>query len=141
MDERDDYKFFSTSHAKIYESVNEVDVDVSLKNENLFILKMSKFPDENFLVSEPVVKKLADKIRESVVGQVHKFAFVMYLTVIEQEGGESSILWSKKELEGREMESLYEMLILNSNSTVISNFYSPFPGEMALESIVIESPN
>jgi hypothetical protein len=32
MDDRDDYKFFSTSHAKIYEGINDGDFDVELQN-------------------------------------------------------------------------------------------------------------
>lgn len=43
---------------------------------------MSRFPDENFLHSEPVVKKIAKNILKSIETQEHKFAFVLNFHII-----------------------------------------------------------
>lgn len=61
MDGKYDYMFFSTSHATVIENA-DIDFDLNLKDQNLFELKMSKYSDENFLISEPILEKLIKKI-------------------------------------------------------------------------------
>ena len=69
-----------------------------MTDRNLFLLRMSKFPDENFMFSEPAVKKLAEKMKSAYEKGDHVFELILSMTVIEEEGGESVIDWAQKEL-------------------------------------------
>lgn len=68
MDKAYDYKFFSTSHSIINGNVTN-DFEVDLTDRNLYLVKMSEFPDENFLFSEPAVKKLSRYIKTTIHNQ------------------------------------------------------------------------
>lgn len=86
MDHRYEYKFFSTSHTSVLENV-ENSFEIDMTDRNLFLMRMSKFPDENFMFSEPTVKKLVEWMGQNK----HVFTLLLSLTIIEDEGGESTV--------------------------------------------------
>lgn len=74
VDGRLDYRFFQTSHASIEEKLSG-DIFSSEQNDmDLWRVQMSRFPDENFLLSEPTVASLSKKIRQTYEGTLqHRF--------------------------------------------------------------------
>ena len=82
MDYHYDYKFFSTSHTSVLKNIeNEFEID--LTDRNLYYLGMSKYPDENFMFSEPIVMKLSQNIERALRNQTHTFELVLDLTTIQ----------------------------------------------------------
>lgn len=101
------------------------------KYKSLYYIEMSRFPDYNSKLSEPVLENLMLEM-DKTINRRHNMTFKMIMKVVidEREGGKTKIEWASYQFDTSTLKKLRKLISGELSTLTIRDFYSPLPGRM-----------